>query len=358
MTLQPGRLQLNARSFDCKTPHPPCGHFLPMSGEKGSSEFIHRLLRRLPSMSEEKENPKFPHLSLSHFLSRHEKKGIFSRFLCGTLLLVQIPAYALNPVPGWYGGIFLGVSATPNSEFTFSPPVTFVGPNATISASSGSLSHSVLGNVGGEIGYRFCDRYRIEGEVMYNNNHFKQLTLNHFQLSSTYYPVPIYPSSVAFTSVENTNDAHIQGDTNTGAFMMNFFYDLFTTGHDGYSTVVPFVGAGIGYSYVQNNLQFYRAALDSSIVNPTLSREVFTAVQTRTTYAGQVIAGLHYFMDDFAWFSLDVRYFRTGSSNPTTKYTYITPDAVYTKNSSTNLFGNNTQLISANISFNGAFDFG
>ncbi|MDP3705466.1 MAG: hypothetical protein Q8R24_06100 [Legionellaceae bacterium] len=283
------------------------------------------------------------------------------RSIISTLLLIQAPVYALNPVNGWYGGVFLGVSSATSSTLNFEPAITFTGPNVSLSAQTVKATRSVLGDVGGQIGYRFCDRYRLEGEVMYNNNPFNYLKVENITLSNTYNTAYNLtpPNSIKYGNIESSADAHIQGDTNTGAFMFNAYYDFFVPSNDGYSNVVPFVGLGIGYSYVQNALQFYRRSNpDTTVTESNQSREIISALQTRTTYAGQIMGGLSYFMDDFTWFSADVRYFATGSSDPSTEYTYITPTAVYVKHSNTNLFGKSTQLLSANVTFNGVFNFG
>lgn len=266
----------------------------------------------------------------------------------------SMSALALNPVDGNYGGIFIGVSDSSGSSFTLPQPVTFTGPNTTVSFQSGSIARSVLGAVGGELGYRFCTNYRLEVEAFYNNNHFKSLTINDLTVTSPFITPPITNASVTYNNVENTADPHIQGDTNTGSAMVNAFYDFFIPSQDGYSVVVPFVGIGIGYAYVQNALQFYRVQVGTAETND--SREIFEVWQTRSTLAGQAIAGLSYFMDDFTWFSLDFRYWATKSDTPTSKYTVITPTELTTVNSTVNLFGKNTQLMSINLSFNGVFN--
>ncbi len=278
--------------------------------------------------------------------------------LCGAMMLIgHNAAHALNPVNGFYGGVFLGVSYADSSNFTFTPPVTIAGTNGSISADSGKLPRSVLGEVGGQIGYRFCDRFRFEVEYLYDNNPFSSLTLNNVTITSPYYTLTP-PNSIKFDNVENSANAHIQGDVNMGAVMANFLFDIFTSGQDGYSSVLPFVGGGLGMSYVQNSLQFYSPSITTANSTTIPSREIFSALQTRTTWAAQGIVGVHYFLDDFTWFSLDLRYFQTGSSDPKTEYTFITPTAVYSTHSSVNIFGSSTQLISFNISFNGAFNFG
>ncbi len=281
---------------------------------------------------------------------------IISQSLSFCLLTgLSMNVLALNPVDGNYGGLFIGVSDSPGSSFTLSQPVSFTGPNTSLSFQSGSISRSVLGAVGGELGYRFCTNYRVEIEAFYNNNHFKSLTINDLSLTSPFVTPSLTNASVTYNNVENTADPHIQGDTNTGAGMINAFYDFFIPSQDGYSVVVPYVGIGIGYAYVQNALQFYRVQINTSETND--SREIFEVWQTRSTLAGQAIAGLSYFMDDFTWFSLDLRYWATKADTPTSKYTVITPSELTTVNSTVNVFGKNTQILSINLTFNGVFNF-
>ncbi|MDF1758062.1 MAG: outer membrane beta-barrel protein [Legionellaceae bacterium] len=284
---------------------------------------------------------------------------IFSLLL---MLLFQIQAYALQPVQGPYAGVFLGPSTTNSNNFDFGSDLVFTGQNVTVSASSGKITHSVLGGVGGQIGYRFCTKYRIEGELYYNNNPIRQLQLNNFTTTgiNSQYSTDAFKTNTTqiFNSNANTSDAYIQGDTNTGALMFNFIYDFFTANNDGYSKVVPFIGAGIGYAYVQNAMQVYRATTVDPANDPISNREVFDVLQSRWIYAGQLLIGVNYFLDDFTWFAIDVRYFTTGSSIARSRYTYTSPTTTETVSSNSSLFSNKTQIVSANISFSGAFDLG
>ena len=158
------------------------------------------------------------------------RKNFLKLAACSTLLLVNIKANAVTPRNDWYAGIFLGPSATAASSFDFGQPINFEGPNVQVSASSGRITYSVLGGIGGQIGYRFCNRHRIEGEFYYNNNPIRQLQLYDYTLSNTYFSSlneSVYLKE--FNNLTNTSDAHIQGDTNTGAFMLNFIYDFFNS---------------------------------------------------------------------------------------------------------------------------------
>lgn len=288
------------------------------------------------------------------------RKNFLKLAACSTLLLVNIKANAVTPRNDWYAGIFLGPSATAASSFDFGQPINFEGPNVQVSASSGRITYSVLGGIGGQIGYRFCNRHRIEGEFYYNNNPIRQLQLYDYTLSNTYFSSlneSVYLKE--FNNLTNTSDAHIQGDTNTGAFMLNFIYDFFTANSngDGYNKVVPFLGVGIGYAYVQNAMQIYRGTTVDPANDPYPNREVFDVLQQRFIYAGQAMGGISYFIDDFTWIGIDVRYFTTGSSTARSRYTYTNPTSTTTVSSNATLFSNKTQILSANLSFSGTLNF-
>ena len=229
------------------------------------------------------------------------------------LMLANTSVFALNPVQGWYGGLILGVSMQPTNTFTFVTPISTLEPKTA------SLTRSILGDVGGQIGYR-CNHFRVEGELLYNNNPYDTLTVG----------------NVVINSPSTSSGLRVQGDTNTGAFMANGFYDIYTPNQDNLSQVVPYVGVGVGYAYVQNSIQFY----NNEVLVPNGSIK-----KSYSGPAGQIILGTSYFMDDFTTFGLDVRYFTTGIKSKTSPL-------------GLNTFDTKTQLISVNLSFNGAFDFG
>lgn len=293
----------------------------------------------------------------------------------GILMLAHIQAYAVNPVQGWYGGVFLGPTYTPNIAFNLDPnaalrarnipaaqqtilkqdfknflastgaidaaQVAALSPDEVLNkfldtyipgAKPGKLKYSVLGGIGGQIGYRFCTKYRAELELFYNNNPFSELEIG----------------NITINSVSTNNVFHIGGDTNTGAGMFNLYYDLLTPSNDYFSAVAPYIGLGLGYTYVQNSLQFHFGSNTTQVATQgatpaTLYEADFT--QAHATYAGQVILGLSYFMDDFCWLSADVRYLATGKT--VTKNPFNGAD-----------FTSKTELYSAMIGFNGVLDFG
>ena len=226
--------------------------------------------------------------------------------LCKTgllaLLLTNGTAFALHPVQGWYGGILLGANYTPSTNFTLATPIEGL-------AARGALNYGLMGEIGGQFGYRFS-KYRLEGQFFYNNSPYKSLELN---------GVTIFAPSI------NTTGYRVEGSTDTGAVMFNGYYDFF--GNDTSKSLIPYLGLGVGYAYASNNFKLYyqEIAIDAAQIKAHT-----------TSPAGQVILGASYFLDDFTFFSLDGRYFTTASKS--------------------NLLDARVQVYSLNLSFNGAFN--
>lgn len=221
---------------------------------------------------------------------------------CAALIMISGSAQALNPVQGFYAGIFLGGSWSPNLNLNLDHPLTFASTPV-------SLKYKVLGDAGGELGYRM-DQFRIESELLYNYAPYQSLTI----------------AGYTILSPKKNTGLRMKGSTSTGAILLNGYYDAYFLWEQ--SNWVPYVGAGIGYAYVQNSLNFYYN--DVQISGAKISDHANTPI-------GQVIAGVNFFMDDFTTFSLDARYFSTKKIDP---------------------FNTNVQSVSLNLSFNGAFDAG
>lgn len=226
--------------------------------------------------------------------------------LCKTgflaLLLANGSAFALHPVQGLYGGILLGFNYTPKTNLylpTFTPGVNV----------DGTLNYGILGDIGGQVGYRW-NKYRLEGQFIYNNSPYKSIVVG---------GVTIRDDS------SNTTGVRLEGSTDTGLAMVNGYYDFFTS--DASRNFIPYVGAGVGYAYVSNNLKIYNKEV---VVTAGRIKE------TNTSPAGQIILGSSYFLDDFTFFGMDVRYFTTSSKS--------------------NALDSRVQVYSFNLSFNGAFN--
>lgn len=221
-----------------------------------------------------------------------------------SLILANTTVYALNPVPGWYAGIILGASYIPTLNLTV--PASLSSTNEI----TGSLSHNVLGNIGGQMGYR-CNNFRLEIEGLYNNNPLDVLKIG----------------GVTINSPSTSSGLRLQGDTNIGAGFANGYYDFFSP--DGSSNLVPYIGAGAGYAYVKSQIQFYNN--DILVSSGDLSNSTSGIV-------GQAIIGMSYFLDDFTTFGLDFRYFTSAKTQEVTN--------------------SRIQFYSINAIVSGAFDFG
>ncbi len=237
------------------------------------------------------------------------------------LLLIGGKASALNPVEGLYGGIFLGGSYSPSVNLNFPHP-------HTKAITPGKLAYSPFGNIGGQIGYRMS-QFRVEGELFYN--------------SAPYHKVTLGPNT--YTSEKTSTSLRFKGQTSTAAVMVNGFYDAYFLSEQ--SNFVPYLGIGLGYTRVQNTLEFYcdnMPVVDHTVtLGPnntcTLSTSAGGPKSNLSDHsnapAAQAIIGASYFMDDFTTFSIDLRHYATKSMRP---------------------FDSSVQSSSVNLTFNGAFD--
>lgn len=196
---------------------------------------------------------------------------------------------AVNPPRGWYGGVFLGPTMTNKITYPFKSPLT--GADET-----GSMKYNVLGNIGVDLGYRI-NKFRVEGEFFYNASPYDELTIGSVVIPHT--SGTDAPAS-ASTTPPTIEDLGMKGHTYTSALLINGFYDLFS--HAEGSFWAPYVGVGIGYAHIVNNIKFYDN--DVAIGGSMTSSEV-------NKPAAQAILGINYFVDDFASFGIDFRYFAT-----------------------------------------------
>jgi opacity protein-like surface antigen len=244
------------------------------------------------------------------------------------------PIFAYTPPPqGLYAGVIVGGS----SENSISAP--FVRPLAEIIAKRDSrigqkvkslieertkkitytLDYTLLGLVGGQLGYRW-NRFRLEGELFYNAAPYNNLIFDNGN------------RQINIGSSSNENN-YIAGNTFTLSGLLNVYVDLLpSVVFD--SSISPFVGIGGGFASVQNNLDIF---LNGDEITK------FNLATTQYSSAGQVIVGVHYFLDEVSNVGLDYRYFSTG--NLKTQY----PD---------NVESYRVKISSINITYNGSFNFG
>lgn len=228
-------------------------------------------------------------------------KTIIQSLMTGlTSVLLATTAQAINPTPGWYGGLFLGGSKASNPKFSYVNPATDL-------VETGKLTHGFYGNIGAQLGYRFFDHYRIEAEILANYNPYKQVRFGSITLNST----------------KRHTGYYLKGSTTLGAIMVNGLIDIYQ--RDSESGISPYLGIGIGYARVMNKIKFYEngTVIPGSNISTNSSEP-----------AAQGIAGIGLFADDYTFFGVDFRYLST--------------DNVKRSNS-------RLQVASINLLFNGSF---
>jgi len=226
-------------------------------------------------------------------------------YLCTGVLFTQ-GVSALNVEEGLYAGLLLGGSWAPAITLKSTP--------------SFELNYNVMGQIAGQMGYRW-DKVRAEAEFFYNSNTYSNVVFN----GVTY-------------SANKTTENFYTGQTNLMFGMFNLYYDLLPP-PDTDSNFAPFVGIGAGYGNSQNTLAI---TLNSVQITPS------NLGRSHTSYGGQVMGGVLAFLDDFSYFMIDVRYFTT--PNYTQDITFL--------NGSTQQISYKNQIISVNLTFNGALDLG
>lgn len=247
-------------------------------------------------------------------------KWITQTLLTTYLGMTAISAHAfINPEPAWYGGLIVGANYAANVPFTYVNTSGVVEP--------GQLGHNIMGSIGGQIGYRWCDNYRAEAEFFFNNSPYSYLRLG----------------DVTIHSPKTSPDLRLKGKTDSGIGTFNIFYDIFG---DFSSQVVPYIGIGAGYAYLKSEINFY---YNDTLVTAEEYDSIVGAVPTKRSKSGpvgQAIVGVSYYLDDFSYFALDGRYLVSAEQ------TIINQQERRASNEVTARY----QLYSFNIVFNGAFD--
>lgn len=256
-------------------------------------------------------------------------------YLCSGLLFCKLSS-ALNVEDGVYVGLLLGGSWAPaiNVNPSSSIQVTYQGTPTTIPITSSlQLNYEVLGQVAGQVGYRF-ENFRTELEFFYNSNTYSNVVLN----GTTF-------------SANNSTENFYTGQTNSMFGMFNIYYDLLPPADsDGYFG--PFVGIGAGYGNIQNTLAI---TYNSEQITPG------DLARSHKNYGGQVIGGFFAFLDGFSYFLLDFRYFVT--PNYTQNVTFKNQTATINNQTITvtetiQPITYKNQILSVNLTFNGALDLG
>jgi hypothetical protein len=266
---------------------------------------------------------------------------------CSILGLVATQINALNPTPGIYAGVLVGASGELSSNASYLSPFLnfqvdtqtefgqriqalidqyqYRNPNRDL-----TLTYNILGQIGGQIGYRW-DRFRLEGQIFYNSAPYKS-----FKVTNGVNTVSL--------SNDDTQENYFSGSTNTFALMMNAYFDLLPPDYVD-TNFAPFIGIGGGYARVNNNFQFY---VQGQQINQ------YRETRTQGAAAGQVMAGVLYFLDDFSNFGIDFRFFSTANISPN----IAAQMAQYNIQTPSQGLSYNAQIASINLTFNGALNLG
>lgn len=191
-------------------------------------------------------------------------------FLTGLLLTTQ--AFATEPSNGWYAGGFVGLSYAPSINFTILNPFT-------AGRVPGEIKHDPLVNGGLNLGYR-CLNFRFEGELLYNQNQFDKISINRSRIPRL---------------TNERNNLAFKGNTQIYAGMFNIYYDIFYEDSD--SNFIPYIGVGIGYGEVRNQIKFYFNQVE--FINDKVNDSLLM---------GQAILGLNYLINDDWTLGIDLRY--------------------------------------------------
>jgi opacity protein-like surface antigen len=220
-------------------------------------------------------------------------------------MLLSSTTYAAEPDNGWYAGFIAGGSYIEgiNLNLLNLPSLTFVSlvpitlaPNplipllpTVVANSTNEINYSVGGNGAIQVGYRWCENYRFEGELNFGGS----------KISEVQFPVfgPIRRH-------QNPYGLSLTGSTGMLAALFNAYYDFYTPGSD--SNFVPYVGIGIGYAYFRTNfgLQQYGTYISGSRFK-----------ESTTAPVGQGILGVSYFIDETISVGADFRYLTSNNIN-------------------------------------------
>lgn len=248
-------------------------------------------------------------------------------------LLISSAAFAVNnPVQGFYLGIMAEVSHGPASNqlvFVQPPP-----PSLPATTFTGKVTYSSVGGGGGAtLGYKLSS-FRLEGEILYNRISTGPLKVGSCTLES---PNVITPTGVCPAGTYDSFQARGLGYSGSSAVvygLVNVYYDFISSNTE--TNAVPYVGIGIGRAQIRNFSDFIATAPNGSPLSNGGN-------VTFTSSAAQGILGVSYFMDDFTWAGMDLRY-------TTTKSAPQLQDAASTSK--------NYALTSLNFNINFAFDKG
>ncbi|OCH97596.1 hypothetical protein A8135_13975 [Legionella jamestowniensis] len=260
-------------------------------------------------------------------------KNFLKLTLAGFLTATTTTSFAYYPADGKYFGMFLVGSYVPTQNFTLSanqlavlqnnitaynnsiPPTFPLAPYPP--RGNGEINYQFGGGLGGQFGYRWCG-FRFEGEVLFNYNTYKSITIDGIRFGKNQQTVTTTSSSgtTATTITVVTNPYSMSGHSQVFGGLFNVIYQFYN--HEGRDVSwIPYVGAGIGYANIQN-----KWVININQVNPITGTYGYTSVlnisDSETTPIAQAIVGIDYQMDDYFSVGVDYRYLTSKQLNNTT----------------------------------------
>jgi len=198
---------------------------------------------------------------------------------------------AVNPVQGFYAGILGEVSHAPTSY-----PIVF---SQDLMLFHGTVHNSSIGGgAGGVLGYRIKN-FHLQGEILYNYVTSATLTVDNCTLQSPFIQTP-----VGFCSQDRFQADRLGFNGNNTALyaLFNVLYDI--TCFEDETTLVPYVGLGIGEARITKRVNFINS---SNIFFHTSHGNSLSL----NGAAAQGIIGVSFYLDDYAWIGVDYRHLRT-----------------------------------------------
>ncbi|CEK10192.1 outer membrane protein [Legionella hackeliae] len=269
-------------------------------------------------------------------------KNLLKLTLAG-LLTTSTTSFAYYPADGWYFGMFLTGSYVPTQDFTLTTnqlSVLYkniynynkanhfeVGDLQYVplpTNGNGEIKYQFGGGLGGQLGYRWCG-FRFEGELLFNYNTYKNITIDGLSFGKNQQTVTTTSSSTttATTITVVTNPYSMSGHAQVGAGLFNVLYEFYN--HEGRDVSwIPYLGVGVGFANIKNDW-----VININQVNPNTGTYGFTSVldvnDGETTPIAQAILGIDYQMDDYFSVGMDYRYLTSKQLNNTNdRFTFHT----------------------------------
>jgi opacity protein-like surface antigen len=188
----------------------------------------------------------------------------------------------INLVNGVYYGMTVGGQYMTDFKDAPIPAI----PTIPITPTQGIYSNQIGVTAGFQVGYRFFDRYRVEGEIQYART----------KISSV--------KSTTNVIIAATPTASLDGSNQNFGFLFNGYIDLITHQKHSDSLTAPYIGLGIGYTGMKTGTNINQSTTPGA-TGPLLAT-IGQGQQSILMYQG--ILGLSHFLDDFTSIGVDYRY--------------------------------------------------